>query len=315
MARGLLASAEAVSLAHLGEDLGLHARDVHLGGTLALARFAPYAEVHDLPHVFARELLWRERAVHHGAEHVGAGPRGVLLVEGDHVRGAHRAAGLLAAEPASVAELDGGGEVPLTGEIQVRVYGEAPAARSDAQLAVHRRGIHDHTGVHHAFRVEEPLDFREGAQDLGPVHLLEELGAGEAVAVLAGERASAVHDEIGDLPCDAPHPGRPRGIGGVERWPDVQTPDARVAVEAGPGSVLLDDLLEAPYELLEPLRRHGRVLHEGDGLLLLGRAEQERQDGLAELDRRLHLTLRAQRRRVERPDLSGYLLEPGEPRV
>src|SRR5215207_10204904 len=69
----LLAHAEAIRFTHLGEDLGLHARDVNLGGALGLAGLAADAEIHDLLHALARELLGRERAVYHGAEHVGAG--------------------------------------------------------------------------------------------------------------------------------------------------------------------------------------------------------------------------------------------------
>jgi hypothetical protein len=49
-----------------------------------------------------------------------------------------------------------------------------------------------------------------------------------------------------------------------------------MTVEAGPGVVFLYDLLEADDELLKALRRHRRVLHEGDELLLVGGAQQER---------------------------------------
>ena len=176
-------------------------------------------------------------------------------------------------------------------------------------------GVHDDARVEHAFGVEERLHLGEGAQDLGPVHLLQELRAGKTVAVLAGERAAAVHHEVGDPLGDAPHPRHPVRVGGVERRPDVQAPDAHVAVEAGPGAVLLHYLLEAPDKLLEPVRRHRCVLHEGDGLLLLRSAKQERQYGLAELDRRPASRPWCAAASRGGPDLTGHLFEPGEPLV
>ncbi len=80
VAGGLLAEAEAVLLAHLVEDLGLHARDVYLGRALALARLARDAEVVDGLHPLAGQLLRRERLVEDGTQGVRPGPRRVLLV-------------------------------------------------------------------------------------------------------------------------------------------------------------------------------------------------------------------------------------------
>src|SRR5215208_6548687 len=108
---------------------------------------------------------------------------------------------------------------------------------------------------------------------------------------------------------ERPHPRYAFGVGGVERRPDVQASHAGVAVEASPGTVLLDYLLEALDELLQPIRWHRRVLHKGDRFLFVARTEQERQGGLAEPDRLAHLLLCAQRRRNECPGFARQIVQ------
>src|SRR5215208_4427252 len=184
VSRRLLAERKTVFSAGLVEDFCLHARDVHAGGTFRLARLAADAEVHDLLHALPRKLLRWEGAFDHGSEHVGPRPRSVLLVQGHHVGGAHRAPRPLAAEAAPVAQFDSFRESALIIEGEVRLYGEALSAGADAQLPIHPGWGQDHTRVHHPFWVEETLDVREGAQDLPSVHLLHELRAREAIAVL-----------------------------------------------------------------------------------------------------------------------------------
>jgi hypothetical protein len=82
-----------------------------------------------------------------------------------------------------------------------------------------------------------------------------------------------------------------------------------MTVEAGPGVVFIYDLLEADDELLKALRGHRRILDEADRLLLIPPSHQERQDGLAEMGRLLHLVFLAQRHRLLRPDLLGQVVQ------
>src|SRR5215208_5226630 len=131
MSRRFLAERKTVFSAGLVEDFGLHARDVHAGGTFRLARLAANAEVHDLLHALSRQLFGREGAFDHGPEHVGPRPRGVLLVEGHHIGGTHRAPRPLPAEAAPVAQLDGLREATLILEGEARLYGEASPAWAD----------------------------------------------------------------------------------------------------------------------------------------------------------------------------------------
>src|SRR5215207_498665 len=74
VSRRLLARTEAVLPARLVEDLGFHTGDVHAGGAFRLARLAADTEVHDLLHAPSCQLLRREGAFDHGAQHVRPRP-------------------------------------------------------------------------------------------------------------------------------------------------------------------------------------------------------------------------------------------------
>src|ERR671916_126343 len=119
-------------------------------------------------------------------------------------------------------------------------------------------------------------------------------------------------DKLRHFLADPAHPGDPLGIARVQGGADVQSPDRRVAIETRPGVVVLHYLLEARDELLQPLGRHRCILDEGDGLVLLRGAQEERQNGLAELDCLCHLLLRAQRLHLLRPDLLCQIVQFGE---
>src|SRR5215216_40923 len=127
--------------------------------------------------------------------------------------------------------------------------------------------------------------------------------------MLPGDGPAAVDDEVCNLLGDASHPRYALRVRGVQRRPDVQAPHASVTVEAGPGTVPFDYLLEADDEFLQPLRGHGSVLNEGDRFLFVCGAEQERQGGLAEPDRLAHLLLCAQRSYSQRPGFACQIVQ------
>src|SRR5215211_3620766 len=162
---------------------------------------------------------------------------------------------------------------------------------------------------------KETFDFCEGTQDLPPIHPLHKLRTREAVAVLPGDGPTAIDDEVRYLLGDAAHLQDTIGVRGVQSRPDVQASHAGVAVEAGPGTVLLHDLLEAVHEILQPVRRHGSVLHESDRFLFVCSTEQKRQGRLAEFNRLAHLGLLAEPCSSQRTDLAGKIVESCEPFV
>ena len=79
-----------------------------------------------------------------------------------------------------------------------RVHGrevEGPRTGTGADAAVHGLGVHEHPGVEDVVRVEDPLVPGEGLQRLGRVDGAQQLRAGAAVTVLAGDRSAvAVHE-------------------------------------------------------------------------------------------------------------------------
>ena len=91
---------------------------------------------------------------------------------------------------------------------------------------------------------------------------------------------------------DAAHAGDADRVLGVQRRAHVQAAHRGVAVEARPRVLALDERREAGHELLQPLGRHGGVLDERDRLLRLGRAQEQRQDRLAQRHRAGHVPRR-----------------------
>jgi hypothetical protein len=184
--------------------------------------------------------------------------------------------------------------------------------RADAKLGVHLYGVYYYAGVQEVFGVEELLHLFEGFEDLRPVHPVQKLRAGEAVAVLAGDGTFALYDEVRYLLAYLPHTSYAFGVGGIQRRTDVESSYAGVAVEAGPGAVLLQDLLESGDELFEVLCGYGCVFYKCYRLGFLCGAEEERQDGLAEFYRLLHLGSGAQGYGCGGPDLAPYVFQVGE---
>ena len=143
--------------------------------------------------------------------------------------------------------------------------------------------------------VEELFDLFEGVQDLFAVHLLKELGAGEAIAVLAGYGSTKLHDEVSDLFSYLTNMPHALGLAGIHSRAYVERAHAGVAVETGPSIVPVEYLLETAGELLQPVCRNGGVFYESNGFRLVRRTEQQRQDGLTELYRLSHLLFAPER--------------------
>src|SRR5919109_1198642 len=97
---------------------------VHVGGTLGLAAFALEAEIERFVQLFAGEFLRRQLSRKNLAHEVRASARGMLVLERDHVRRAHRPLAFLAADARAVTKLHGGGESAFAREIVMSVQGK-----------------------------------------------------------------------------------------------------------------------------------------------------------------------------------------------
>ena len=74
-----------------------------------------------------------------------------------------------------------------------------------------------------------------------------------------------------------------RGVFRVDQRPDMQTADAGVAVVAGAGAVLVDDIAEADEELRQLRRIDGAVFDKRDRLSFAFHSEQQAEPGFAHL--------------------------------
>ncbi len=92
-------------------------------------------------------------------------------------------------------------------------------------------GSDDHPGVEAVVGVPERLELLEQGDDLGAVHQGQQLGAGLAVAVLAGQRTAVGGDQPGGIGDEGAEDGGALLGGEVEVDADVQTALAEVPVD------------------------------------------------------------------------------------
>ena len=152
---------------------------------------------------------------------------------------------------------------PSCGELQQR---QRPAPRPDRpQVGVERRRVDQVAGVEQVARVADRLDRREEPERLLVVHQRQQLGAGPAVAVLAGQRAAVVAqleraggEEVAE---DLRRADLARLEGEVD--PHVHAAVAEVAVGHAVEVVLLEQLVEVAQPGAQPVRRDRGVLPAG----------------------------------------------------
>ena len=281
-----LAQRQAVAAVVVVQELGLHPRHVDAGRAFVAAGLAADAERHGRRHVGRGEGVRAELAGERQPEAVGAAPGQVLLVAGDAVARAHRAAGELAAGAVAVAHLDGAGEAAPVRPVERRggpLGGGRVGGEAEERGVVHRERADDLAGVQAARGVEGVLDRLEGAHEAGAEHALVELRARDAVAVLAGVRALEAADELEGLLGDGAHRPASGRLAQVEDRAHVQAADRGVGVPGAAGAVAGEEIGDRLGVVGEVVERHGAVLDEADRLgVALGR-HHDVEAGLAHL--------------------------------
>ena len=128
------------------------------------------------------------------------------------------------------------------------------------------------------------LNSREGAAELRPEHLAEELRARLAVAVLAGERSADAHHQVRRLlheRAELADPGaRRRGRSRSRQWTQ---PMPEVSVDRGVVAELEEQLAERAQVLAHPLGRDGRVFPPRPGIGLAGHERRRSEARLADV--------------------------------
>ena len=121
-------------------------------------------------------------------------------------------------------------------------------------------------GLRTAPGIERVLDRLEGAHEALAEHRLVELGAHQAVAVLAGMAALVGADQRHRLLGDRAHRAHVLLELEVQDRADVQAADRGVGVPGAAGAVAGEDLGQARRVVGQMLERHGAVLDERDRL-------------------------------------------------
>ena len=129
-------------------------------------------------------------------------------------------------------------------------------------------GCGEDSRIEEVARVKDVLDAREEVEHLGRVHEAQELAAGAAVAVLAGDGASVRGADTGRGLQECARVGH--ALGGLEGHGEahVYAAVAEVAVEEAVDIELFHEGGEVPQVVPEFFGWDGRVLEAGPGLLV-----------------------------------------------
>ncbi|SIA61266.1 Uncharacterised protein [Mycobacteroides abscessus subsp. abscessus] len=296
--------AEGTQAAPVGAEqcFGAVAGHVDAGGAVGGAGLAGEAQVEGLEDLGGVDGL-DELRVRRLLEDAGAAAGHVLLLARGQVGRAHEGAGHSRAALADAgAAVDGGREVAAVvgeGEAAVRRHGargdaaQAKVEGVDAGLELERtarmagipgnpgiprpraggglglvHGGGEYPGVEEVVRVEDVLDAGEQVEHLGGVHEPQELAAGAAVAVFAGDGAAVGGADAGRGLQERARVGD--ALRGVERHGEahVHAAVAEVPVQEAVDVELLHEGGEVAQVRAEVLGRDGRVLEAGPGLLV-----------------------------------------------
>ena len=269
------------------QELRLVRGHVHVHRAVALAALAHQAQVQRVGDLGAAPAVGDRLAAQHLEQQPGPAPRRMLLLAGHLVaRAHHRAAGLgAAALPHAGTAQRGAGEGTLVvAEREERVRLGRCVGRSEAQVLVQRPGVDDLPRVHPVVRVEDGLELTEGLYHVVAVHLRQQLAAGLAVAVLAGQRSAVGHHEVGRLLHEPPVLPHPVGGDQVERDAAVHAAVAEVAVDArGAVPEPVQQLGQVAQVRAQVLRADRGVLPTRPGVRTVRRARGGTQPRLAHL--------------------------------
>ena len=257
----------------LAQELGLVAGHVDVDRAVGLAALARQTQVQGLADLRRPPAALDDLAGGHLEQQASPAAGGVLLLPGYPVAGAHDAALGGQAPPDTHAPSRRADEaVAVVGERQSRATAQGGRGDEDTEVVVQPGGVDDAVGVHEPVGVERPLELRERGEDVRRVHTVQQLRPGLAVAVLAGERAAVLGDQVGGLLDEPPEVGDSPLGEQVEVDADVDAAVAEVPVVDALPTVLLHERVEATQVRAEPVRRDGGVLPAGPRLTAVGQS-------------------------------------------
>ena len=140
-----------------------------------------------------------------------------------------------------------------------------PVVRAEAQVLVGPVGIDHLARVHLPLRVPDGLELAERLHQLLAVHLRQEEGLGLAVAVLGGEGAAVLDDEVRGLIEELHVIGDAFPGEEIEGDAAVDAALAEMAVEGSDQAELVEQLAELPEIVADLVGPDRRVLPSGPG--------------------------------------------------
>src|SRR4029453_17671338 len=104
---------------------------------------------------------------------------------------------------------------------------------------------------HDIERIERLLDVLEGAIELRPEQFSIQMATREPIPVLAAHSATELQHQVADLLGDGGHEVDFILLFEVDQRPNVHTAHADMAIVAGTGAVIVDDLFKATEKFWE----------------------------------------------------------------
>ena len=263
------------------QKLDFHFRHVDAGRAFALATLATHAQIHRLAHRVRGESVCAQLAGQGEPQRIGAAAGEIALVAGGAIRRAHGAGVELAAMSVVVAHLDCGSQAqtgccagsrdcgcspfaPIQGSI--KFLRRIPGFEAEQAAVVLLCAAHYLARIHQIARVEQVLDFLQGAREPRADDGFYPLGAYQTVAVFArvGGAFVAPH-QLARLFGDGAHlPGAV--FPHVQHRTHVQSADRRVRIPGAARAVLGEHLGQLVGVFGKVLQRHRAVLDEGNRL-------------------------------------------------
>src|SRR5262245_45172837 len=126
----------------------------------------------------------------------------------------------------------------------MRVNGNGMVLGSVAEVLRHGRCIYDLARIHPVFGIERGLDVLERSIKLRSKQFFVQMTTRESVPMFTAHPATEFHYEVGDFVGHVFHDLNVASIFGVNERPDVKTTNTSVAIVAGAGVVLVNDVAE-----------------------------------------------------------------------
>ena len=175
-------------------------RDIDADRAIAFAAFAGKAEVERFLHRFVLPAVLDDISFRHLPKQVGTSASGVLFIARDAEAWTHYSAFVAAAlADSDAAQRSSGQAAVVVGKFKMRHGLPGIIARAEPEIFVEAIGIDQLARIHLPVGIPKRFELAEGLHEFGAKHLGKKFGAGLAVSVLAGKRASVANNEIGGL--------------------------------------------------------------------------------------------------------------------